>query len=81
LNSLIPIFRGMLRLKTTQAPPIGKEDIINGIAKKFGIDPLAFLRILQDREGRNKIDSKNIETIFQDYIGQIQKLSVLADRI
>jgi len=81
LNSLFPIFRGLLRLRTAQAPPTDKEKIINSLSKNFGTDPTVFLAILRDKKDDNKIDSQDVEPFFEKYVQEIQKLAIASDEL
>ncbi len=81
LNSLFPIFRGLLRLKTTQAPPTDKEQIINSLSENFGIDSKVFLAILRDKKDDDKIGSQDVEPFFEKYIQEIQKLAIVSDEL
>ena len=81
LNSLFPIFRGLLRLKTAQMPSTAKEEIINSLGKNFGIDPAVFLAILRDKKADNKIGSQDVEPFFEKYIREIGKLAIAADEL
>lgn len=81
LNSLFPIFRGLLRVKTAQSSPTDKEEIIDSLVKNFGIDPGVFLAILRDKKDDNKIDSQDAEPFFEKYIQEIQKLAIASDEL
>jgi len=70
LNSLFPIFRGLIRLKTANMAPTDKERIINDLAKHFGVDPEAF-----------KMGSGAVEPFFEKYISEIQKLAIASDEL
>lgn len=81
LNSLFPIFRGLLRLKTTEMPPTNKEKIINHLAENFEIDPRVFLAILHDRKNDNMINSQKLEPFFEKWLKEIEKLAAAADQL
>lgn len=81
LNSLFPIFRGMLRLKTAQIPSTDKENIIGALSKNFNIDADVFLAILRDKKNDNKIGSQDAGPFFEKYIDQIQKLAIMSDEL
>ena len=83
LNSLFPIFRGLLRLrlKTSRVPPTDKEQIINSLTKNFGINSEVFLAILRDKKDDDKIGSQDVEPFFEKYIQEIQKLAIASDEL
>jgi hypothetical protein len=76
LNSLIPVLRGLLRLKAI-SPPVSKEEVISLISKNFGVDEDIFLVMLKDR----KKDQRTLEGLFASYLEQIKILSEAADRL
>ena len=73
LNSLFPIFRGLLRLKTAQEPSTDKKEIIKNMARNFATDADVFLSVL--------LNQKNSEEIFEKYIREIENMAIMIDRM
>ena len=73
LRALLPIFRGLLRLKTTQEPAVDKREIINSMAKNFGIDSSVFMSVL--------LDSRNNEQVFEKYIREVERIAIAVDQL
>ncbi|NQT95785.1 MAG: hypothetical protein HQ572_04985 [Candidatus Omnitrophica bacterium] len=80
LNSLFPVFRGLLRLKGI-TPPIKKEEAVRLLAEIFGIDPQVFIAVLRDKKNDEKIGGENLESFLEKYIAQIEKLADIADQL
>lgn len=80
LNSLFPIFKGLLRLKGI-TPPSKKEDIAQLLAETFKVDADTFIAVLRDEKNDEKISGEKLETFLARYIEQIDKLADVADRL
>lgn len=79
LTSLIPVFRGMLRLLGKEVPKL-KRDVIEAVGKEFVVDASIFSYILRLKAGKVKLDKKRVEDLFGKYIKEIEKLAVEVDR-
>jgi predicted nucleotidyltransferase len=77
LSSLIPVFKGLLRLKGI-TPPSGKEEVLIETAKNFSCGDSVFVKIFQDRQNDEKISGRDIEGFFEMYLDNLQ---ILAERI
>jgi len=73
LNSIFPVFRGLLRIKMRQEPPTDKEQIINNMAKYFKIDREIFTSVLKETEIS--------ELFFEKYIKEIERLAIDIDQM
>ncbi|MBU1262421.1 hypothetical protein KJ640_05675 [bacterium] len=80
LNSLIPVFKGLLRLKGI-ASPSSKEEILKETAKTFGCEGDVFVKIFQDRQNNERISGKDIESFFEMYLSQLQGLAEIINEI
>ncbi|MEK9150042.1 MAG: hypothetical protein AAB267_08370 [Candidatus Desantisbacteria bacterium] len=74
LNSLIPVFKGLLRLKGITLPS-GKEEILRETAETFGYDSDVFVKIFQDRQNDKRIAGMDVEIFFEMYLNQLQGLA------
>ncbi len=79
LNSLIPIFRNLLRLKG-KTPPPHKMELIKQIGQEFGLKDGALLSIYKHISGDEKLASQNIEILLEKYIDEIEKLAGQVDQ-
>jgi len=74
LNSLIPVFRALLRQKP-EKPPVDKEKILIEFCNYYGLSKDMFVAILRDRTNDEKIKGEGIEVFFEKYLKEIEKLS------
>jgi len=74
LNSLIPVFRALLRQKP-QTPPVDKEQILIEFCNYYGLSKDVFIAILRDRMNDEKIKGEDVEVFFEKYLKEIEKLS------
>lgn len=74
MNSLIPVFRALLRLKV-QNPPIDKEKALIEFCNHYGLSKDVFIAILRDRMNDEKIKGEDVEVFFEKYLREIEKVS------
>lgn len=74
LNSLIPVFRALLRLRV-QNPPIDKEKALIEFCNHYGLAKDVFIAILRDRMNDEKIKGEDVEVFFEKYLKEIEKIS------
>lgn len=74
LNSLIPVFRALLRQKS-QKPPVDKEQILIEFCNYYGLSKEMFIAILRDGMNDEKIKGESVEVFFEKYLKEIEKLS------
>jgi predicted nucleotidyltransferase len=80
LTSLIPAFRGMLRLVGKEIL-LDKNEVISAIAKEFKVDSSCFLYVLNIKSGKARLNKKDLDNFFEKYITEIEKLCIAMDRI
>ena len=80
LTSLIPVFRGMLKL-SGEEPPRVKKEVIDATSKRFGVEERILQRVLDIKAGRAKLEKNDIEDFYGRYIKEIEKLAIAADQI
>lgn len=80
LTSLIPVFRGMLRLLKKNVP-LAKSKVISAVSEEFGANSGTLNRVLDIKGGRTKIDKDEIENFFGEYISEIEKLAIAVDQL
>ena len=74
LNSLIPVFRALLRQKTKK-PSVDKEQILIEFCNYYGLSKDVFIAILRDRMNDEKIKGEDAEVFFEKYLKEIEKIS------
>ncbi len=80
LTSLIPVFRGMLKLVGEESPR-AKRKVIDATSKRFGIEEWILQKVLDMKAGKAKLEKKDIEDFYGRYIKEIEKLAIAADQI
>ncbi|MCK5580251.1 MAG: hypothetical protein KAJ18_03155 [Candidatus Omnitrophica bacterium] len=80
LNSLIPVFRNLIRLKGSQ-PPTEKSEIIKQLCSEFGLDENVFLPIYKDTSNDEKIANQDVVVFIEKYLDQIKNLAVGVDQL
>ena len=80
LTSLIPVFRGMLRLKGVR-PPRPKAEVIASLGEAFGVETATFLAILRDKAGDERIEGEEAHAVLARYIDEITHLAGRVDEL
>ncbi len=80
LNSLIPVFRNLIRLKGKQ-PSVNKAEIIRQLCHIFGLDENAFLPIYKDSTNDEKIANQEVVVFLEKFLNQIGKLAGMVDKL
>ena len=78
LASLLPIFKGLIRLKG-KTPALDKADMLMQLCDEFGLDKGIFLPIFRDKSNDERIGSKDVEYYLEKYLDEIQKLARIVD--
>lgn len=82
LNSLIPVFRGVLKVaEFDKAPPKDKFEIVKALCEKFNLDKEVFISILKDEKDDHTILGKDAEEYLARYIEELQKLAQIVDTV
>lgn len=79
LTSLVPVFRGMLRLLKKEAPA-SKSEVIDAVCDEFGVAGEVFVMLLDVKAGKTSFGKEEIEKFFGKYMGEIERLAVAVDR-
>ncbi|MBI4633978.1 MAG: hypothetical protein HY742_08810 [Deltaproteobacteria bacterium] len=80
LKSFISLFRVLLFLKCS-AIPVEKREIVGAVAKALFLDVSVFEKCLDVSEGRDRFSVREIRSLFQAYMEEIDKLSDIVDRM
>lgn len=82
LNSTLPIIRSLMVLSKHDLPrEISKEKILNQLCAKFDLDNKVFMRILELKIIKKTPPISELESLFDQYLRQLQCLSQLVDEI
>ena len=76
--AFISIFNALLYLKQGKAPQARRETI-NEICNLFSLDTSIFELCSNIKEGKDKLASKEIITIFKKYLYEVEKIGVIVD--
>lgn len=79
VKALMPVFRGVLRIKDHEDIPMSKEAVIEKMGDELGIDVSSFAEVLQDKKLDGKIGGRSSEAFLEDLLVQIEKLSEIVD--
>jgi len=79
LNSLIPIFRNLIRLKGKQ-PAVNKTEIIRQLCQMFELDQNVFLPIYKDTTNDERIANQEVVVFLERYLIQIERLAGMVDK-
>ncbi len=80
LTSILPIIRNVIRL-IGKTPPLKKEDIITELSNEFDLSADSLQQIVKLKSQKKVPDLKELETIFNDYLHQIQQLAKIVDQL
>ncbi|MDP8236661.1 MAG: hypothetical protein P9M08_09775 [Candidatus Erginobacter occultus] len=80
LASLMPVFRNLPRLQGKE-PAGSKEEVLNSLAREFGLEAEVFLSIWRDRQDDEKIGGENAEIYLERYLRQLEKLAAAVDEL
>jgi len=80
LNSLVPIFRNLIRLKGKQ-PPVNKTEIIGQLCQMLGLEENVLLPIYKDSANDEKIANQEVVVFLERYLSQIEKLASMVDKL
>ncbi|MDD5595758.1 MAG: hypothetical protein PHY94_05895 [Candidatus Omnitrophica bacterium] len=79
-TSILHILRNVLRLKTGKAP-YQKEEILKELSVIFQIKHDLWKRILAAKANQIKLSGKDLEEIFSDFVGDLEKIVTVVDKM
>jgi len=80
LNSLIPVFRNLIRLNG-KTPPVEKSEIIRELCQEFELEENVFLPIYKDTSNDEKIANQEVVVFIEKYLEEIRKLGLRVDQL
>ncbi len=80
LNSLIPVFRSLLRLKGSDIP-VDHGQMLDEVQKTFGIKLDAMVAIWKDQRNDERIAGRDVREVFGQYIQQLEDLAKAVDQL
>lgn len=81
LRGLMPVFQSLLKIKTNEAHPKEKEEILCQMSAEFDIDVSAFLDVLRDKKSDGRIAGKTAESFLSDFLKQLERLAEIIDKM
>jgi hypothetical protein len=80
LTSLIPVFRGVLRLRKKEIS-IDKKEVIQAVGEEFGVEKGVFLQALAIKVGREKLQKEELEDLFGGFLVELEELGIRVDEL
>lgn len=81
-NSILPIMRSLMYLGDQEhTPEVAKDQILSQLSAKFDFDDKIFKRILELKTIKKRPPLPELESIFDQYLQQLQRLAQLVDQI
>jgi len=74
------LFRHALLLAGVEAP-VRKREIFQQAAERFSLSAAPFLKLLDVREGKQKIEDAGLHPLFEDYLKQITAAAQQVDKL
>ncbi len=79
-NSILHILRNVLRLKN-KTPAYKKEEILKQLALEFNIDMNIWGKILAAKAKKIKLNNKDAEQLFIDFIRELERIITVVDKL
>lgn len=79
-TSILHILRNVLRIKGKE-PPYKKEDILKALALEFKIDLKIWEKILAAKNKQIKLNNKDIEDLFINFVKELEKTADIIDTL
>ena len=80
ISSVSAILKGVLRIHNEDCPK-EKHSIIEKAADKAGFNKEVLLSVLRAKEGKEPIKKEKIDSVFDSYASEIEKIADAVDRI
>jgi predicted nucleotidyltransferase len=80
LNSLVPVFRNLIRIKG-ERPPCDKEGIIEHFSKAFGLTAGVFMEVYRVSTKKEKICPSEAEKLIEEFLIEIDKAAAISDKL
>jgi predicted nucleotidyltransferase len=80
LPAFVSIFSALLYLKQAEIPKLKKEIFLN-TAEIFALDKAVFDKVLKLQANKSKLSKEEITGILEQYINQIQQLTIIVDEL
>jgi hypothetical protein len=82
LTSIIPIMRSLIYLgEQDLTPEVSKDQILNQLCANFDMDDKVFKRILELKTLKKTPPLTELESLFDQYLRELQRLAQLVDQI
>jgi len=82
LTSILPIMRSLIYLgKQDLTPEVSKDQLLNQLCAHFDMDDKVFRRILELKSLKKTPPLPELESLFDQYLHELQRLAQLVDQI
>jgi len=78
ITAFLSIFNALLELKGLDVPS-GRSKAVETFAGAFAVNPEAFLKCVEIKEGRGKFPLSEMEGIFENYLKELLHISDVVD--
>jgi hypothetical protein len=75
-----PAFRTVLRLKKVK-PPVDQTAILEEVGRSFKLDTTVLCNVRRLRRGEMKLQARELTGLFEQYLGEVEKLAQAVDRL
>ena len=79
IMTFVAIFEALLYIKDKPLPR-AKRDIIKTACETYGIDPEVFLKLLDFKDEKVKINGTDMISLYKDYLSHVKKFTKLIDQ-
>ncbi len=80
LTAFAALFEAMLHLKNIEVPKT-RRDIFQAAAEAFAVDAALFRKCEDVREGKDRLTSTEIRSLFIDYMKEVSRISDIIDHL
>ena len=80
ITAFLSLFAALLEMKGMDIPG-SRREIVSAVAEAYGFSAAPFLKCIDLREGKQGLSHRDLKTIFQSYVGEIEKLIAAVDRL
>ena len=80
ISSIVPVFRGVLRLLGGE-PPLGKKRVIEALSSELDMELKATRRVLEVKLEGLKVRGPELEALYGGYLDELERVAIAVDRL
>jgi predicted nucleotidyltransferase len=80
IKAFVSIFEALLFLKDKELPK-RKREIIKTACETFEMDPGVFLKLVDIKEGKERLSGPEMLSLYKDYLSQVKKFAKMIDEL